>query len=140
METGRLIATILLELSFDSEIRETLATQETAGYYKHIFPIMLSFSWMSYCRLIQICRGRIWLKQLYPLQQSLVIVVIGSYAKMIVRKVLSDRYRITQEQFQYQGVEIWLYTHVLLSCASLLCYNTLCLYGIQYFHYSADTI
>ena len=39
----------------------------------------------------------------YPLQQSL---VIGSYVKMLVREVLSDRYRITQEQFQYQGVEI----------------------------------
>ena len=40
---------------------------------------------------------------LYPLQKSL---VIGSYVKMLVREVLSDRYRITQEQFQYQGVEI----------------------------------
>ena len=40
---------------------------------------------------------------LYPLQQSL---VIGSYVKMLVREVLSDRYRITQEQIQYQGVEI----------------------------------
>ena len=25
---------------------------------------------------------------------------------MLVREVLSDRYRITQEKFQYQGVEI----------------------------------
>ena len=25
---------------------------------------------------------------------------------MLVRRVLSDRYRITQEQFQYHGVEI----------------------------------
>ena len=25
---------------------------------------------------------------------------------MLVRRVLSDRYRITQEKFQYQGVEI----------------------------------
>ena len=31
METGRLVATILLELSFDSTIRERLATQELAG-------------------------------------------------------------------------------------------------------------
>ena len=40
---------------------------------------------------------------LYSLQQSL---VIGSYAKMLVRKVLSDRLRIAQEEFHYQGVEI----------------------------------
>ena len=40
---------------------------------------------------------------LYPLQQS---VGIGSYVEILVRRVLSDRYRITQEQFQYQGVEI----------------------------------
>ena len=40
---------------------------------------------------------------LYPLQQS---VVIGSYVKMLMRRVLSDRYRITREQFQYHGVEI----------------------------------
>ena len=38
---------------------------------------------------------------LYHLQQSL---VIGSDVKMLVRRVLPDRYRITQEQFQYQGV------------------------------------
>ena len=31
---------------------------------------------------------------LYPLQQSL---VIGSYVKMLLRGVLSDRHRITQE-------------------------------------------
>ena len=37
------------------------------------------------------------------LQQSL---VIESYVKMLVRRVPLDRYRITQEQFQYQGVEI----------------------------------
>ena len=42
---------------------------------------------------------------LFPLQQSL---VIGSYVKMMVRMVLSDRYRIIQEQFQHQGVEIQL--------------------------------
>ena len=40
---------------------------------------------------------------LYPLQQSL---VIGSYVEIMVREVLLDRYRTTQEQFQYQGVEI----------------------------------
>ena len=40
---------------------------------------------------------------LYPAQQSL---VIGSYAEMLMREVLSDRYRITQEKFQYRGVEI----------------------------------
>ena len=40
---------------------------------------------------------------LYPLQQSL---VIGSYLNMMVREVLSDRYRITEENFQHQGVEI----------------------------------
>ena len=33
---------------------------------------------------------------LYPLQQSL---VKGSYVKMLMRRVLSDRYRITQEKF-----------------------------------------
>ena len=26
---------------------------------------------------------------------------------MLMRRVLSGRYRITQEKFQYQGVEIW---------------------------------
>ena len=40
---------------------------------------------------------------LYPLQYSL---VIGGYLKMLVCKVLSDRYRITQEKSQCQGVEI----------------------------------
>ena len=40
---------------------------------------------------------------LYHLQQSLVMV---SYVRMLVCERLSDRYRITQEQFQYQGVEI----------------------------------
>ena len=40
---------------------------------------------------------------LYPLQQSL---VIGSYVKMLVRRVLSDRYGITQEKLQYHRVEI----------------------------------
>ena len=40
---------------------------------------------------------------LYPLQQSL---EIGSFVKMLVREVLSDRYGITQANFQYQGVEI----------------------------------
>ena len=39
----------------------------------------------------------------YPLQQSL---VIGSYVKILVCEVLSDRYRTTQEQFYCQGVEI----------------------------------
>ena len=29
-----------------------------------------------------------------------------SIAKMMVRMVLSDRYRITKEKFQYKGVEI----------------------------------
>ena len=33
-------------------------------------------------------------------------LVIGSYVKMMVRRVLSDRYRITQERFQYHRVEI----------------------------------
>ena len=40
---------------------------------------------------------------LYHLQQS---QVIESYVKMLVRRVLSDRYRIKQEQFQHKGVEI----------------------------------
>ena len=40
---------------------------------------------------------------LYPLQQSL---LMGSYLKMLMCRVLSDRYRIIQEQFKYQGVEI----------------------------------
>ena len=39
---------------------------------------------------------------LAPLQQSL---VIGSYVEL-VRRVLSDRYRIRQEQFQYHRIEI----------------------------------
>ena len=34
----------------------------------------------------------------FPLQQSL---QLGSYVKMLVRMVLLDRYRITQEQFQH---------------------------------------
>ena len=38
---------------------------------------------------------------LYPLQESL---VIGRYVKMLARRVLSDRYRRTQEKFQYHGV------------------------------------
>ena len=29
-----------------------------------------------------------------------------NFAKMLFRELLLDRYRITQEQFQYQGVEI----------------------------------
>ena len=41
--------------------------------------------------------------RLYPLPQSL---VIGSYIEMLMRRVLADRYRRTQEQFQYHGVEI----------------------------------
>ena len=40
---------------------------------------------------------------LYHLQQSL---VIESYIKKLMRRVLSDRYRIKQEKFQYQGEEI----------------------------------
>ena len=40
---------------------------------------------------------------LYPLQQSL---GIGSYVKMLVRRVLADRYRRTQEKFQDHGVEM----------------------------------
>ena len=40
---------------------------------------------------------------LYPLQPSL---VEGSYIKMLLRRVLSDRYRITQEIFQYHRVEM----------------------------------
>ena len=41
---------------------------------------------------------------LYPLQQPL---LIGSYVKFWrVRYYRIDRYRITQEQFQYQGVQI----------------------------------
>ena len=39
---------------------------------------------------------------LYPLQ-----LVIGSYVKTLVRRVLSDRYRMTQDKFQYHGVEIY---------------------------------
>ena len=38
---------------------------------------------------------------LYPLQQSL---MIGSYVKMLVPMVLSDRYRITQEKSNLLGV------------------------------------
>ena len=38
---------------------------------------------------------------LYPVQQSL---VKESYVEMLVRRVLSDRYRITQEKSQYHGV------------------------------------
>ena len=41
---------------------------------------------------------------LYPLQQSL---EMGSYVKLLVRRVLLDRCsRMTQEKFQYDGVEM----------------------------------
>ena len=40
---------------------------------------------------------------LYHLQQSL---VIESYVKILVREVLSDRYGIPLEKFQYQEVEM----------------------------------
>ena len=50
-------------------------------------------------------RNIIYVSGLYPLHQSL---VIGSYVIMMVYEVLSDRYRRTQEEFQYQGVEICL--------------------------------
>ena len=52
---------------------------------------------------------------LTPLQQS---VVMGSYVKMLMRRVLSDRYRITQETFQYQGVEICMTFRVFTFCNS----------------------
>ena len=43
---------------------------------------------------------------IHSLQQSL---VIGSFVKMLMHRVLSDRYRITQEQFQYlHGTGIFL--------------------------------
>ena len=41
METGRLIATILLELSFDSSIREDLASRDLAGKYKNLIKTCL---------------------------------------------------------------------------------------------------
>ena len=47
---------------------------------------------------------------LYLLQKSL---ELGSYVKMLMRRVLSDRYRITQDKFQFHRVEIydvWAYT------------------------------
>ena len=50
---------------------------------------------------------------LYPLQQSL---EIGSYVKMLVRRVLSDKYRIPQEKFYYQGVEICMLYRVFNLC------------------------
>ena len=40
---------------------------------------------------------------LCTLKQSL---EIGRYVKMMVPEVLSDRYRVIQERFLYQGVEI----------------------------------
>ena len=40
---------------------------------------------------------------LHPLQQSL---VMGSYVKMLMRRVLSDRYRMTYDKLQYQRVEL----------------------------------
>ena len=40
---------------------------------------------------------------LCSLQQSL---VIESYVKMLMRRVLSDRYRRTQEQFLHQRAEL----------------------------------
>ena len=55
---------------------------------------------------------------IFPLQQSL---VIESYAKMLVREVLSDRYRIIQEQFQYQQLKI------------LMTFRTFTLYQKWYF-------
>ena len=51
---------------------------------------------------------------LYPLQQSL---VIWSYVKMLVRRVLPDRSRITQEKSQYQGV---------FSCSMLVKFRGIC--------------
>ena len=42
---------------------------------------------------------------LYPLEHSL---VIWSYVRMLVRRVLSDRYRTTQEQLQYHRAEIYI--------------------------------
>ena len=44
------------------------------------------------------CRNIYDVSGLYLLQQSL---VIGNSAKMIVRRVLSDRWRITQDKFQH---------------------------------------
>ena len=58
--------------------------------------------------------------RIYPLQQSL---VTGSCVKMLVRRVLSDRYRRTEESIQYQGVEIFRAfsaTKVLLSTRAML--------------------
>ena len=57
---------------------------------------------------------------LYPLQQSL---VIGSYVKMLVREVLSDRYRIIQDKFQYQRVEILITSRVFYSLQQSLVMN-----------------
>ena len=58
----------------------------------------------NHTRSIQVPQSRIRtdVSGLYPLQLSL---VIGSYVKMLVPRVLSDRYTKRQEQFQYQGVE-----------------------------------
>ena len=56
---------------------------------------------------------------LYPLQQSL---VIGSHvAKMLVRRVQSDKYKTTQEQFEYQGVEICMAFRTPLSGNAMQC-------------------
>ena len=52
---------------------------------------------------------------LYLLQQSL---VIRSYVKILVRGVLSERYTITQEQIQYQPVEILI---MLRACTLIEC-------------------
>ena len=58
---------------------------------------------------------------LYTLQKSL---EIGSYVKMLVRRVLSDSYRITQEKFQACNVShIYTPWYWNFSCV-ILCHNS----------------
>ena len=42
---------------------------------------------------------------LYPLSK---VIANEIYVKMLLREVLLDRYRTTLEQFQYQGVEVYM--------------------------------
>ena len=64
----------------------------------------------------QVCKCYVMLLQLWlgqdKTRQSLFYNGIKNWEKMLVRRVLSDRYRITQEQFQYQVVEIYMTSQV----------------------------
>ena len=76
---------------------------EIGSYVKMLVRRVLS---VYRCRITQVpvprSRNIYGVSGLYHLQQSL---EIGSYVKMLMHEVLPDRYRITQETFQYHEVE-----------------------------------